>query len=60
MIDIFLKKNKGIKLNADSLKNDDLKKLVTHENIVIENLTPKIDEKHYQQYLQRICNHIQS
>ncbi len=45
LIDIFLKKNKGIKLNADSLKNDDLKKLVTHENIVIENLTLKIDEK---------------
>ncbi len=45
LIDIFLKKNKGIKLNADSLKNDDLKKLVTHENIVIENLTLKINEK---------------
>ena len=45
LIDIFLKKNKGIKLNTDSLKNDDLKKLVTHENIVIENLTLKIDEK---------------
>jgi len=45
LIDIFLKKNKGIKLNADSLKNDDLKKLETYENIVIENLTFKIDEK---------------
>ena len=45
LIDIFLKKNKGIKLNADSLKNDDLKKLGTYENIVIENLTLKIDEK---------------
>ena len=45
LIDIFLKKNKGIKLNANSLKNDDLKKLGTYENIVIENLTLKIDEK---------------
>ena len=45
LIDIFLKKNKGIKLNANSLKNGDLKKLGTYENIVIENLTLKIDEK---------------
>ena len=45
LMDIFLKKNKGIKLNADTLKNDDLKKLKIYENIIIENLTSKIDEK---------------
>ena len=45
LMDIFLKKNRGIKLNADSLKNDDLKKLKIYENIIIENLTSKIDEK---------------
>ena len=45
LMNIFLKKNKGIKLSADSLKNDDLKKLKIYENIIIENLTSKIDEK---------------
>ena len=45
MINIFLQKNKGIKINANDLKDDDLKKIKIYENIVIENLTPHIDEK---------------
>ena len=44
-MEIFLKKNKGILLNSNSLKNDDLKKLKIHENIILENLTSEIDEK---------------
>ncbi len=45
LINIFLQKNKGIKINANDLKDDDLKKIKIYENIVIENLTPHIDEK---------------
>ena len=45
LMEIFLKKNKGILLNSNSLKNDDLKKLKIHENIILENLTSEIDEK---------------
>ena len=45
LVNIFLKKFKGLKLNANELKNDDLKKIKLHENIVIENLDKNIDEK---------------
>ena len=45
LMEIFLKKNKGILLNSNSLKNDDLKKLKIYENIILENLTSEIDEK---------------
>ena len=45
LINIFLNKNKGIKLEGKSLENDDLKKIKIYENIVIENLSSDIDEK---------------
>jgi chromosomal replication initiation ATPase DnaA len=45
LINIFIKKFKGIKLNANSLTNEDLKIIKIHENIVLENLDENIDEK---------------
>ena len=45
LINIFLQKNKGIKLEGKSLQNDDLKKIKIYENIVIENLSLGVDEK---------------
>ncbi len=44
LIDIFLKKFKGIKLDATILNNESLKKIKTHQNVVLENLTTKVDE----------------
>ena len=34
---IFLKKFKGIKINAHSFKNEHLREIKAHENIVLEN-----------------------
>ena len=45
LINIFLKKFKGIKLNAKLLTNEDLIKTKTHENIILEDLNEKVDEK---------------
>jgi chromosomal replication initiation ATPase DnaA len=45
LINIFLKKFKGIKFEASSISNDDLKEIKIHQNIVLENLSEKIDEK---------------
>ena len=45
LVNIFLKKFKGIKLESNLLNNDYLKKIKIYENIVLENLTQKIDEK---------------
>ena len=44
LIDIFIKKFKGIKLDATILNNESLKKIKTHQNVVLENLTTKVDE----------------
>ena len=44
-MNIFLQKNKGIKFEGKSLRNDDLKKIKVYENIIIENLSPDVDEK---------------
>ena len=44
LIDIFLKKFKGIKLDAAILNNEALKKIKIHQNIVLENLTSKVNE----------------
>ena len=44
LVNIFLKKFKGIKIESNLLKNEDLKKIKTHQNIVIENLTTAISE----------------
>ncbi len=45
LVDIFIKKNKGIKLEAKSLSEIDLRKIKIHENIILENLEKNIDEK---------------
>ena len=45
LMNIFLQKNKGIKVEAKSLQNDDLKKIKYYENIIIENLSSDVDEK---------------
>jgi chromosomal replication initiation ATPase DnaA len=45
LVNIFIKKFKGIKLNAASLTNDDLKKIKLYKNIVLEDLDKDIDEK---------------
>ena len=45
LINIFLQKKKGIKFEAKSFGNDDLKKIKIYENIIIENLTSNVNEK---------------
>ena len=45
LVNIFIKKFKGIKLNARLLSNEDLSKIKIHENIILENLDKNIDEK---------------
>jgi len=45
LMNIFLKKNKGIKFEGKFLGNDDLTKSKIYENIIIENLTSDVDEK---------------
>ncbi len=45
LINIFIKKFKGIKLNAKSLTDNDLNKIKLYENIIIEDLDEKINEK---------------
>ena len=44
LINIFLKKFKGIKIEANEIDNEFLKKIKLFENIIIENLNDKIDE----------------
>ena len=44
LINIFLSKFNGIKLESSSLKNEHLKEIKIYQNIVIENLTKEIDE----------------
>ncbi len=45
LMNIFLKKNKGIMFDGKSLSNDDLKTIKIYENVVIENLSSDVDEK---------------
>ena len=45
LINIFLKRFKGIKFEASLLNNDNLKEIKFYQNIVLENLTKDIDEK---------------
>jgi len=45
LADIFLKKFKGIKLESNLLNNDDLKDIKIYQNVVLENLNEKINEK---------------
>ena len=45
LTNIFIRKYKGIKIEANSLNNDHLKKIKIYENIILENLTSDVDEK---------------
>ena len=45
LVNIFINKFKGIKLNAKTLENEDLKRIKIHENIILEDLNKNIDEK---------------
>ena len=45
LINIFLHKFKGIKINAADISNEYLKKIKIYENIIIEDLNKNIDEK---------------
>ena len=45
LINIFIKKFKGIIFNADKFDNDNLSSLAIHQNIILENLNNKINEK---------------
>ena len=45
LINIFLKKFKGIKFEASSFDNQNLKEIKIYENIVLENVNKNIDEK---------------
>ena len=44
LVNIFLKKFKGIKINASEISNQVLKDIKIYENIIIENLDDNIDE----------------
>ena len=45
LINIFIKKNKGISISGQFLNEEDLKKISIYENIIIEDLTSNINEK---------------
>tara|TARA_B100001057_G_scaffold74984_1_gene69599 strand:- start:1635 stop:2297 length:663 start_codon:yes stop_codon:yes gene_type:complete len=47
LINIFLKKNKGLKINSDQLNNAFLRKIKFYENVILEDLTSKINEKFF-------------
>ena len=44
LINIFLEKHKGIRINAEDINNDFLQQIKIYENIVVENLNEKINE----------------
>ena len=44
LINIFINKNKGIKIEANSLSDNDFKKVKIFQNIILENVSEKIDE----------------
>ena len=44
LVNIFLKKFKGIKINASEISNQFLKDIKIYENIIIENLDDNVDE----------------
>ncbi len=44
LINIFLQKFKGIKINASEISNDFLKEIKIYENIIIEDLLESVDE----------------
>ncbi len=44
LINIFLEKYRGIKINAEDINNDFLQQIKIYENIIVEDLTEKINE----------------
>ncbi len=45
LVNIFIKKFKGVKLNAKLLSNEDLSKIKVFENIILEDLDENVNEK---------------
>ena len=45
LMNIFLRKNKGVIFDGKSLQNSDLKRIKIYENVIIENLSSDVDEK---------------
>ena len=45
LINIFLKKFKGIKINSKVLNDEDLSQIKVHENVILEDLNEKVNEK---------------
>ena len=45
LTNIFLKKFKGIKIEAKNFKNENLKDLKIYENIILDNFEKKVDER---------------
>jgi len=45
LINIFLQKFKGVIIDANSFKSDDIKEIKLFENIILENFTENVDEK---------------
>ena len=45
LVDIFIKKFKGIKLESDLLNNKDLDEIKIYQNIVLENINTDVNEK---------------
>ena len=44
LINIFLEKYRGIKINAEDINNDFLQQIKIYQNIIVEDLTEKINE----------------
>ena len=55
LINIFLKKFKGIKISSNLLNNDNLKKIKSHQNIILEDVDLRINEE-LTYTLFNICN----
>ena len=45
LVNIFLKKFKGIKLQCSKIENEDIKRIKIFENIILEDLNNDVDEK---------------
>ena len=45
LVDIFIKKFKGFKIESNSLNDEIISKIKIHQNIILENLDKNIDEK---------------
>ena len=45
LVNIFIKRFKGIKFEANQFNNNNLKEIKVYQNIVLENLNEQIDEK---------------